>query len=106
MTDNSARKTEVRPFDTFSSDPVQQDMAFEPSYIEPPQVAVGLSWLDLDYKTDICVKATAEDVSVDHFTVGITPGTGSNAYSATCSWLEAPVNEPDIKVGLWDIAST
>ncbi|RBQ66475.1 hypothetical protein FVER14953_09795 [Fusarium verticillioides] len=32
---------QVRPFDTFSSDPVQQDMAFEPSYIEPPQVAVG-----------------------------------------------------------------
>ncbi|KAG9506643.1 hypothetical protein J7337_000176 [Fusarium musae] len=47
------------------------------------------STLHLDYKTDICVKATAEDVSVDHFTVGITPGTGSNVYSAACSWLEA-----------------
>ncbi|KAM0552603.1 hypothetical protein ACHAPJ_007700 [Fusarium lateritium] len=97
---------QVRSFDTFSSDPVQQDMAFEPSYTEPPRVAVGLSWIDLDCKTDICVKATAEDVSVDHFTVGITPGTGSNVYSAACSWLEASVNEPDIKIGQWDLAST
>ena len=66
---------------------------------------MGLSWLDLDYNTDICVKATAEDVSVDHFTVGIIPGTGSNVYSAACSWLEASANEPDIKMGQWNLAS-
>ncbi|KAF5246292.1 hypothetical protein FAUST_1409 [Fusarium austroamericanum] len=94
---------QVRSFDTSNSDPVQQDMAFEPSYAEPPRVAVGLSWLDLDYNTDICVKATAEDVSTDHFTVGITPGTGSNVYSAACSWLEASASEPDIKIGQWDL---
>lgn len=81
------------------------DMAFEPSYSEPPRVAVGLSWLDLDYTTDICVKATAEDVSVDHFTVGIAPGSGSNVYSAACSWLEASATEADIKMGQWDLAS-
>lgn len=106
VTDNSVRQTEVRSLDTFSSDPVQQDMAFEPSYAQPPRVAVGLSWLDLDYRTDICVKATAEDVSEDHFTVGIIPGTGSNVYSAACSWLEASVNEPDIKMGQWDLNSS
>ncbi|KAF5970197.1 metalloprotease [Fusarium coicis] len=72
---------QVRPFDTFSSDPVQQDMAFEPSYLNRLK-------------------------SHGPLTVGITPATGSNVYSAACSWLEASVNEPDIKVGLWDIAST
>ncbi|KAF4983329.1 hypothetical protein FZEAL_1236 [Fusarium zealandicum] len=96
---------QLRSWDSGSSEPDQMDMAFEPSYSEPPRVAVGLSWLDLDCSTDICIKATAEDVSPDYFTVGIAPGSGSNIYSAACSWLEASATEPDIKMGQWDLAS-
>lgn len=71
----------------------------------PPRVAVGLSWLDLDFNTDISVMATAEDVSEDHFTVTISPKSGSNVLSAACSWLEASASESEIKTGQWNLAS-
>ncbi|KAL7934013.1 metalloprotease [Trichoderma chlorosporum] len=94
------------PYDATNAEPVYNDVAFEPAYSEPPRVAIGLSWLDLDFNTDISVIATAEDVSDDHFTVAISPKSGSNVLSAACSWLEASATEPDIKIGQWNLAST
>ncbi|KAM0276436.1 hypothetical protein ACHAQH_006741 [Verticillium albo-atrum] len=94
---------QVRSWDSISSDPDRKDVAFEPAYADPPRLAMGLSWLDLDYTTDISVVATAEDVSDDHFTAAIAPGPNSHVYSAACSWLEASATEPNIKTGTWEV---
>jgi hypothetical protein len=99
-------RAEVRSYDATSTEPDRNDVAFEPAYAKPPRVAVGLSWLDLDFTTDISVLATAEDVSDDHFTVTIAPGSGSKVVSAACSWLEASASEPEVKMGQWNLAST
>ncbi|KAK3326666.1 metalloprotease [Apodospora peruviana] len=88
-----------------SSSPDTKDVAFEPPYAEPPRLAVGLSWLDLDCSSDISVEAKAEDVSDDHFTATIAAGPGSRVLSAACSWLEASATESEIKMGEWDAAS-
>lgn len=60
---------QVRAWDTPSSNPDRSDVAFEPPYSAPPHLALGLTWLDLDYSNDISVSAVAEDVFADNFTV-------------------------------------
>ncbi len=97
--------TELRSWDDVSSEPDSKDVAFQPPYVEPPRLAVGLSWLDLDHQTDISVVAKAEDVSDDHFTATIAAGPGSRVNSAACSWLQASASESEIKMGEWDVAS-
>ena len=89
---------QVRPWDTYSDAPDAMSMPFEPPYLSPPRLAIGLTWLDLDFASNITVAAAAESIQNDNFRVSIRSGTSTRLFTAACSWLEIAAQEEDVLV--------
>lgn len=94
-----------RSWEKRDREPALSDIAFEPAYTKPPQLALGLTWIDLDARRPISVKATANDITGEYFQVSIDSEPASRVFSATCSWLQISPNATDVYVGQFDIAS-
>ena len=76
---------EIRPWDGSSNEVAIKTVTFVPPYRTPPSLAMGLTWLDLDYTKDLVVAATARDILEGSFAINIISETSSNIFSATCS---------------------
>lgn len=96
---------EVRPWDTPASRPDKKDVEFEPAYAQPPQIALGLTWLDLDHQNEISVDASAENIYEDSFRLNISSASSARLYVAACSWLEISSSEQDVFTGQFDVTS-
>lgn len=96
---------EVRPWDKPASEPDKKDVEFEPAYAQPPRIALGLTWLDLDHQNAISVDASAEGIYEDNFQLKISSASSARLYVAACSWLEISSSEEEVFTGQFDIRS-
>lgn len=77
-----------------------KDIAFEPPYSTAPKIAMGLTWVDLDWHTNLKISASASEISATNFHVAIASGDSTGLFSGGCSWLELVDDQnQDIKTG-------
>lgn len=95
---------QVRPWQDTAADVDvldSKDIPFEPPYSIAPKIALGLTWVDLDWHTNLEISASASDISATNFHVAIASGDSTGLFSGGCSWLElADDQNQDMKTGI------
>jgi hypothetical protein len=89
---------EVRPWDKPSLEAVKRQ-GFPAEYPNPPSLAVGLNWFDIDKNTNIRVKAYADKIGKKSADLHINTWHDTTLYSAGCTWLRVAANDPDFQTG-------
>lgn len=95
---------QVRPWNNSGEGTDSMEAQFTPPYRIPPSLAIGLTWLDVDYREDLSVSASADDVFEESFTIRISHGPKAQLYSAACSWLEVSKDTDEIETGSVNIS--
>lgn len=73
--------------------------SFDHPYDKVPNLALGLTWLDLDCHDDISIAADASDVRENGFRVLINSSNNAHLYTGGCSWLESIDSAEDLQIG-------
>lgn len=89
---------EVRPW-TQATAETDKQINFSRAYTNPPGLAVGLNWLDVDKATNIRVVAFADNITKDNFLIHINSWSDTTLNSAGCTWLEVTDGDPDYQIG-------
>ncbi|PIL35697.1 hypothetical protein GSI_02427 [Ganoderma sinense ZZ0214-1] len=89
---------EVRAWDKPAMNANKQ-ILFPTTYGCPPQVAVGLNWLDVSKDANIRVTAFADNISASSADVHINTWSDTTLYSAGCTLFPVPPGDLDFQVG-------
>jgi len=65
----------------------------------PAGFPIGLTWLDIDGRSDIRINAFVETVTPDQVKIHLDTSPGSVLYSAGCTWLTTYANDPYFQFG-------
>ncbi|KAK1983799.1 hypothetical protein LZ30DRAFT_587606 [Colletotrichum cereale] len=72
---------------------------FDPPYLTPPRVALGLTQLDEANNANIRVRLVAEDISKQGFVLSMDTWADSVMHNAGATWLEFRASEQHFQVG-------
>ncbi|KAK4182445.1 hypothetical protein QBC35DRAFT_172305 [Podospora australis] len=97
---NGFNTMEIRPWDK-PAEKAMKRQVFSKTYDRPPNVAVGLNWLDVDKNANIRVNAFADNIKNNSADVHINTWADTTLYSAGCSWFHAAANSPEFQIGQW-----
>ncbi|KAL8376465.1 hypothetical protein RB595_007520 [Gaeumannomyces hyphopodioides] len=96
---SSFNTMEVRPWDKPAKE-ASKRQTFSREFDTPPQLAVGLNWLDLANATNIRVRAFADKITTSSADLHIDTWHDTTLYSAGCTWFTtSPSRDPDFQVG-------
>lgn len=90
--------TEQRPWYPPVATNVKQ-VNFWPRYDAPPNVAVGLTELDISQAANIRVRAYVDRITTANMSVHLDSWSNTALYAAGCTWLEDRQEESNIQVG-------
>lgn len=92
--------TQIRPW----YQPRSQNSAqiiFRQPYPQPPNLAIGLNYVDFNPNVGIRLNAFANKLLRDSFRIHLDSWADTILYAAGATWLEAAVGDPDIQIGQW-----
>ncbi|KAK4464982.1 hypothetical protein QBC42DRAFT_195855 [Cladorrhinum samala] len=100
---NGFNTMEVRPWDKPAREAIKRQN-FSKTYDAPPNLAVGLNWLDVDMHANIRVKAYADNIKTNSADLHINTWADTTLYSAGCTWFHVASNSDEFQTGQWSTA--
>lgn len=97
---NGFNTMEVRPWDEPAKEAIKRQK-FSKTYDRPPNLAVGLNWLDVDMYANIRVKAYADNIKETSADLHINTWADTTLYSAGCTWFHVASNSEEFQTGQW-----
>ncbi|ROW08210.1 hypothetical protein VMCG_03089 [Cytospora schulzeri] len=90
---------EVRHWNKPAKEAIKQQM-FPKKFDAPPQMALGLNWLDVANTANVRVRALANKITTESAELHIDTWGDTTLYSAGCTWLTTPASpSSDFQVG-------
>ena len=75
---------------------------FEPAFTAPPNMAIGLSRIDMSCKANMAVAATFDEVTASSAHVAVSTWDTSVLYGGAASWVEAESSNSQWQFGTFD----
>ena len=72
------------------------------SHIATPQVAIGLTMLDISNEDGIRISTSVTNISSNQFTIKIDTWANTVIYNAAMSWLALEADDPYFQIGVFD----
>ncbi|KAH6679878.1 hypothetical protein F5X68DRAFT_223703 [Plectosphaerella plurivora] len=72
---------------------------FAGAFRDPPVVAVGLNYIDVDRETNLRVQAVADQINTNKAEIHLSHWADTKAYGLGCAWGTFDANDPVIEVG-------
>lgn len=72
------------------------------SQIATPQVAIGLTMLDISNEAGVRIGASVTNISSNQFTIHVGTWANSVIYNAAMSWLALDADNPYFQIGVFD----
>ncbi|KAK4163906.1 hypothetical protein QBC43DRAFT_344879 [Cladorrhinum sp. PSN259] len=97
---NSFNTIELRPAD----EPRQlhtKRFTWSSNYTQPPSLALGLNWLDIDRSSNPRIMTFDQDTTTTKTDIHIDSYADTTLYSAGVSWFRHASNDPDFQSGSW-----
>jgi hypothetical protein len=82
-----------------------KQISFNPTYVNPPRVVVGLAGLDMYQATNQRIKVYPDRITDSNFVVHADSWADTQLYSADTTWVEAEDTDFEFQMGTFDTLS-